>query len=96
MGRLVGRIRALALALGAPGLFLVALLDSTFLPLPGATDLLLIVMVARHNDLVAWYILAAIAGSMEPRRHGYYWYEGRCWLRRGDGSYIRVSRDRCY
>jgi len=38
---------------------------------------------------------ATIAGSMEPRRRGYYWYEGRCWYRRGDGSYIRVSRDRC-
>src|SRR6185436_19661038 len=32
---------------------------------------------------------AAIGASMEPRRRGYYWYEGRCWLRRGDGSYIR-------
>jgi len=39
---------------------------------------------------------AAIAGSMEPRRRGYYWYEGRCWLRRWDGSYIRVSRRHCY
>lgn len=38
---------------------------------------------------------AAIAGSMQPRRRGYYWYEGRCWLRRGDGSYIRVSRRHC-
>jgi outer membrane lipoprotein SlyB len=38
---------------------------------------------------------AAIAGSMEPRRRGYYWYEGGCWLRRGDGSYIRVSRRHC-
>ncbi len=64
MGRIVGRIRALAMALGAPGLFLVAFLDSTFLPLPGATDLLLIVMVTRHKELVAWYIVAAIAGSL--------------------------------
>jgi len=64
MGRIVGRIRALALALGAPGLFLVAFLDSTFLPLPGATDLLLILMIARHGEFVVWYILAAIAGSM--------------------------------
>jgi len=64
MGRIVGRIRALAMALGAPGLFLVAFLDSTFLPLPGATDLLLIIMTTRHKELVAWYILAAIAGSM--------------------------------
>lgn len=64
MGRIVGRIRALALALGAPGLFLVAFLDSTFLPLPGVTDLLLIIMTARHKEFVAWYILAAIGGSL--------------------------------
>ena len=64
MGRIVGRIRALAMALGAPGLFLVAFLDSTFLPLPGATDLLLIIMTTRHPEFVAWYVLAAIAGSM--------------------------------
>jgi membrane protein YqaA with SNARE-associated domain len=60
----VDRIRALAMALGAPGLFLVAFLDSTFLPLPGATDLLLIVMVTRHAEFVVWYILAAVAGSL--------------------------------
>ena len=39
---------------------------------------------------------AALGSQMEPRRRGYYWYEGRCWVRRGDGSYYRVSRDRCY
>jgi len=39
---------------------------------------------------------AAIAGSMEPRRHGYYWYRGGCWLHRWDGSYVRVSRRYCY
>jgi membrane protein YqaA with SNARE-associated domain len=64
MGRIVGRIRALAMALGAPGLFLVAFLDSTFLPLPGATDVMLIVMVTRHKEFVVWYILAAIVGSI--------------------------------
>jgi len=64
MGRIVGRIRALAMAFGAPGLFLVAFLDSTFLPLPGATDFLLIVMVTRHKDFVLLYVLAAITGSL--------------------------------
>ena len=64
MGRIVGRIRALAMALGAPGLFLIAFLDSTFLPLPGATDFLLIVMTTRRKEFVVWYVLAAIVGSM--------------------------------
>jgi len=39
---------------------------------------------------------ASIAHAMEPRRPGYYWYDGRCWLRRADGSYIRVARRHCY
>jgi len=64
MGELVGRIRSLALALGGPGLFLVALLDSTFLPLPGITDLLLIVMVSRHPGAMLWYVVTTVAGSL--------------------------------
>jgi len=38
---------------------------------------------------------AALGAQMEPRRAGYYWYEGRCWLRYRDGSYHRVSRRYC-
>src|SRR5262245_55120087 len=64
MGELVGRIRSLALALGGPGLFFVAFLDSTFLPLPGITDLLLIVMVTRHPAAMLWYVAATVAGSL--------------------------------
>ena len=64
MGELVGRIRSLALALGGPGLFLVAFLDSTFLPLPGITDLLLIVMVTRHPSAMPWYVVATVTGSL--------------------------------
>jgi membrane protein YqaA with SNARE-associated domain len=64
MGELVGRIRALAVALGAPGLFLVAFLDSTFLPLPGITDVLLVVMVTRRPSGLLWYVVAAVAGSV--------------------------------
>jgi membrane protein YqaA with SNARE-associated domain len=64
MGRIVDRVRALALAWGAPGLFAVAFLDSSFLPLPGITDLLLIVMVTGHPDLVLLYVAGAVAGSV--------------------------------
>jgi membrane protein YqaA with SNARE-associated domain len=64
MGEFVGRIRSLALALGGPGLFLVAFLDSTFLPLPGITDLLLIVMVTRHPSAMPGYVVATVAGSL--------------------------------
>jgi outer membrane lipoprotein SlyB len=38
---------------------------------------------------------AALGSQMEPRQRGYYWHDGRCWVRRGDGNYYRVSRDYC-
>ena len=64
MGRFVARVRALALAWGAPGLFVVAFLDSSFLPLPGITDLLLIVLVTRHTSLAPLYVVATTVGSI--------------------------------
>lgn len=38
---------------------------------------------------------AAIAAQGQQRRAGYYWYEGRCWLRHPNGSYQRVSSRNC-
>src|SRR6476469_4726652 len=64
MRALVGRVRSLALALGGPGLFLVAFLDSTFLPLPGITDLLLVVMVTRRPAAMLVYVALTVAGSV--------------------------------
>jgi membrane protein YqaA with SNARE-associated domain len=64
MGRFVGRIRAFALVLGAPGLFLVAFLDSSFLSLPEIADLLVVYMVTHHKSLVLLYAAAAMLGSV--------------------------------
>src|SRR5262245_20005584 len=64
MGELVARVRSLAIALGGPGLALVAFLDSTFLPLPGITDLLLVVMVTRRPAAMLGYVLVTVAGSV--------------------------------
>lgn len=64
MGRFLDRMRALALAWGAPGLFVVAFLDSSFVPLPGITDLLLIVLVTRHKALAPLYVVATMIGSI--------------------------------
>jgi membrane protein YqaA with SNARE-associated domain len=64
MRELVGRIRSLALALGGPGLFLVAFLDSTFLPLPGISDILLVVMASRRPSATAVYVALTVAGSV--------------------------------
>jgi membrane protein YqaA with SNARE-associated domain len=64
MARFVGRVQTFALALGAPGLFLVTFLDSSFLSLPEATDLLLIWMVIQHKGRMVLYAGTAVAGSV--------------------------------
>jgi len=64
MGDFVDRVRGFGLALGAPGLFLVAFLDSSVLPLPGITDILLVVMVTRNPGGMPWYVLTTVAGSV--------------------------------
>ena len=64
MSEFVGRIRALGLALGGPGLFLVAFLDSSFLPLPGITDVLLVITVTRNPAAMLWYVAMTVAGSV--------------------------------
>lgn len=64
MGRFVGRIQTLALAFGAPGLFVVALLDSSFLSLPEIADLLVIWMVVQHKERLILYAFSATVGSL--------------------------------
>lgn len=38
---------------------------------------------------------AALGSQLEARPRGYYWYNGRCWIRRADGNYYRVSSRYC-
>jgi membrane protein YqaA with SNARE-associated domain len=64
MGKFVDRLRALALAWGAPGLFAVAFLDSSILPLPGIVDLLVIVLVTRDKSHAVAYVVVSVAGSV--------------------------------
>jgi len=64
MGTFVRWIRTLAVTLGAPGLFLVAFLDSSFLSLPEVVDLLLIWMVTQHPGRLVWYVIGATLGSV--------------------------------
>ena len=64
MGRIAGRLRAFALALGAPGLFLIAFLDSSFLSLPEIADLLVVYMVTHHKSRVVVYAISATLGSL--------------------------------
>src|SRR4029453_4228014 len=60
----VDRIQALALAMGAPGLFVVALLDSSFLSLPEIADLLVVWMVVQHKERLLIYAASATLGSL--------------------------------
>jgi membrane protein YqaA with SNARE-associated domain len=64
MGRFVQRILVLALALGAPGVFLVALLDSSILSLPEIADLLIIWMVMTNRSRFLLYVISATIGSL--------------------------------
>lgn len=84
MQSVADRTRALALAWGAPGLFIIALLDSSFLPLPGITDFLLIVLITRQKAQVFLYVLAAIVGSVLGclAMHALGKRGGEAWVRR--------------
>lgn len=48
---------------GAFGLFIVALLDSTFVPLPSSADALMLLLTAAHPRWMVFYALMATAGS---------------------------------
>jgi len=64
MGRFVQRIQALAMSMGAPGIFLVAFLDSSILSLPEIADLLIIYMVTKRPSLFLLYVGSATIGSL--------------------------------
>ena len=57
------RLSDFFIALGPLGLFAVALLDSTFVPLPSSADALMILLTLAHPRLMIVYALLATAGS---------------------------------
>ncbi len=64
MSKVIAAIQSFAMTLGAPGLFLVTLLDSSVLSLPQVPDLLLIWMVSRQPSMWLVYALMATLGSV--------------------------------
>jgi membrane protein YqaA with SNARE-associated domain len=64
MGRIVEWAQGFALALGAPGLFIVAILDSSFLTVPEINDILVVILVTRHPARLPLYAAAATTGSI--------------------------------
>ena len=64
MKSLLSFIYAFALAIGGPGLLVVAFLDSSFISLPQINDVLVVLMVTRQKALMPYYALMATLGSV--------------------------------
>jgi len=64
MHRLLAWVQGAAIALGGPGLFIIAFLDSSFLSFPEVVDLLIILLVTQHKERLILYALLATLGSM--------------------------------
>jgi membrane protein YqaA with SNARE-associated domain len=77
-------IYGVALALGGPGLFVIAFLDSSFISLPQINDILVVLMVREHKSLMLYYAVMATAGSVAGCYAIYYLAEkgGETFLRK--------------
>src|SRR5262245_67151 len=64
MARFLSWVQSVAFALGGPGLFLIALLDSSFLSFPEVVDLLIVVLVTHHPERMIFYAGLATLGSI--------------------------------
>lgn len=64
MRRLLDWFAGIAEALGGPGLFLLAFLDSSFLSFPQIVDVLIMGLCARYPERVLWYAALPTAGSI--------------------------------
>ena len=64
MTSFVNWIYGFALAIGGPGLFAVALLDSSFLSLPQINDILVVLMVTQNKAWMPYYAAMATLGSI--------------------------------
>lgn len=73
-----------ALGLGAPGLFVIAFLDSSFVSLPQINDILVVLMVTQHKEWMPLYAAMATAGSVAGCYVIYYLAErgGEAFLRK--------------
>ena len=63
MIKFIGPVLAFLLRLGYFGPVLMGILDSSFLFLPFGNDLLVVTLVARHQQGWPWYVLMAAIGS---------------------------------
>jgi membrane protein YqaA with SNARE-associated domain len=85
MKRLLAWAQSVAAAIGGPGLFIIAFLDSSFLSFPQVVDLLIITMAVREPYRMVYYASLATAGSVAgclalygvARRGGDAWMHSR-------------------
>ena len=84
MKAFITSIYGFALAIGGPGLFLIAFLDSSFISLPQINDLLVVLMVTRNKPLMPYYAAMATLGSIAGCYVIYYLAErgGEAFLRK--------------
>ena len=84
MDAFISWIYAFALTIGGPGLFTIAFLDSSFVPLPQINDLLIVLMVTGNKPLMAYYVVMATGGSLAGCYLIYYLAEkgGEAFLRK--------------
>ncbi len=64
MKSFLAAIQNAAIAMGGPGLFLIAYLDSSFLSFPEVNDIMIIGMVMRHPQRLVYYVLMSTIGSV--------------------------------
>src|SRR3954468_5813619 len=64
MKRLLDWVQGFALALGGPGLFLIAFLDSSFLSFPEVVDLLIVWLTIQHPHRMIYYAALSTLGSL--------------------------------
>ena len=92
MHEVFSRVYEAALAAGGPGIFGVSFLDSSFVPLPEISDLMVVVMVMQHQAWMPYYAAMATLGSIAgcyviyelARKGGSGFLQRRMSLRRGD------------
>ena len=64
MRSFINWIYGVALALGGPGLFVIAFLDSSFVSLPQINDILVVLLVTQHKAWMPYYAAMATGGSI--------------------------------
>lgn len=96
MKNFIDWIQSIAITLGAPGLFLIGFLDSSFLSFPEVNDLLLVLMVIEHPHRMVLYAASATLGSLAGCLALYYVGRkgGDAFIRRrfGSGSVDRTLK----